>query len=55
MLDLIFFVADPMVHKPLLPTKDLFCAAVEGGAAKYVHYSLISPKMMKNSYVSAYP
>jgi hypothetical protein len=32
MLEVIFFVADPMVHKPLLPTNDLFCAAVEDGA-----------------------
>jgi hypothetical protein len=32
MLEVIFFVADPMVHKPLLPTNELFCAAVEGGA-----------------------
>ena len=32
MLDVIFFVADPMVHKPPSPTNDLLCAAVEGGA-----------------------
>src|SRR5208283_5213054 len=55
MLEVIFFVADPMVHKPLLPTNELLCAAVAGGATKHVHYSLISPKMMKNSYISAYP
>ena len=32
MLEVIFFVADPMIHKPFLPTNDLICAAVEGGA-----------------------
>ena len=32
MLEVILFVADPMVHKPLLPTNDLFGAAVAGGA-----------------------
>jgi hypothetical protein len=48
MFEVIFFVADPMVHKPLLPTNNLFCAAMEGGAT-------ISPKMTKNSCASAYP
>ncbi len=32
MLEILCFVTDPMVHKPLLPTNYLFCAAVEGGA-----------------------
>ena len=32
MLEVIFFVADPMDHKPLLSTNDLYCAAMEGGA-----------------------
>ena len=30
-------------------------AAGEGGATRDVRYPLISPKMMKNSYISAYP
>ncbi len=33
MLEAIFFIADPMVHKPLVPTDDLFCAVVSSGSA----------------------
>jgi hypothetical protein len=39
MLEAIVFLADPMVNKPLLPTNDLFCAAVEGGRYQIMLFS----------------
>jgi hypothetical protein len=43
----------PFHHLPIDAQSWYASAAMEDGATEYAHYSLISPKMMKDSFVSA--